>query len=134
MKTLDANDVITSLRRVVEKRGPGYIYRASAEQDCQNFELEYDEDRSEEIITGPSCIVGHVLFDLFDVSDLSYRAEGSVYDTADELERSGVALITPLATTVLAIAQDTQDKVGKTWGEALEAAEAAEAVFDPDED
>lgn len=108
--TIDEDDAIHGLRKVVEKQGPDTIYRIPPEVGhCVYVERG-----------ACSCLISHVLVYLgVPIGALEYWNDATI----DCITLPGVS-ITDKAVVVLKAGQDAQD-VGESWGQALEDAEDA---------
>ena len=118
---LDGAGAISSLRSVVFENGPDYVYKRVEAYGLGGACVNFHNGQ-------PSCIVGQV-----------FGLLGLTAEKAEELGVAGTTIastscrflndsdfewnFTPAAIGILAVAQDIQDG-GKSWGEALKAAEA----------
>jgi len=129
MTSYNAAETIALLHKVVESKGSDYFY---PEYYDSGLGCYYAKDGE------PSCIVGHVLFELgVPVSAMTYSEDetepsgnlssGTVSTLFETLNGEYGIYFTPAARHALSAAQATQD-ARFTWGEALAQAENAAAA------
>jgi hypothetical protein len=114
--TLTRDKAIELLERAVAEKGEDFVYTSPVRGSgvCQ-----YIDDSN-----NPSCIVGHAfkyLSDELGNHDIFAELNEHEGSSAHDIVLPGVT-ITPKASMVLAIAQDVQDSMEYTWGNALERA------------
>lgn len=101
---------LESLRRAVAERGADFVYDVGGDRACVYFD-DFDGECS--------CIVGFVL------RDHGYTYQDVATQNAENARMLRGIDMTEAARAVLQAAQEVQDKTGRTWGEALHAAEIA---------
>lgn len=110
------DEVLASIRRVVEGKGADYVYEApTGASDCL-----YVVPRTK---AKPSCIVGHVLADLGEIGVLKelggiearHGVANGWFCDAEQAEGA----FSPAVNSALEAAQSAQDS-RETWGDALE--------------
>lgn len=121
--------VLQVTREVVDEKGPGYFYETVARYD-KGAGCWYSDEKG-----NPSCLVGHVIQRL-DPEAFQEVVEFELYeqrsDAAINLPMHNPrlrALMTEDAWQAMQIAQARQDE-GKSWSEALYAAENLDADAD----
>jgi|SRR5690606_22062666 len=114
--TVTRDKAIELLEKAVAEKGADYVYEppTPALHVCQYI----DDDGH------PSCIVGHVVKYLADElgnHDIFTELEEYEGNSAHDIALPGVTIL-PEASMVLAVAQEVQDSMEYTWGNALERA------------
>lgn len=136
--TFTYEDVIEAAREVVAEKGASYSYEYPLveyedEETGEPHMMESPECLYAAPDGAPSCIVGHVVakldaeaFEQLKRAEIRYGAE--VAGKLTKLEYLPEDFWDVEAETAMAYAQAKQDS-GRPWGEALDAAEAAERAF-----
>lgn len=121
LRTIDVDEALKELERAVNEKGADFIHPGPCDYEFGGK---------------PSCLIGHVLFNLgvsaedldrMDQPDIAEEDDGtppngtSIGDVAFMLPRMTYFTLTPRAITALAAAQYEQDH-GYTWGFALDSA------------
>jgi hypothetical protein len=106
---------IELLEKAVAEKGEDFVYQYPAHIAACQYIDEYGH---------PSCIVGHAVKYLSDElgnHDMFTMLEEYEGNSAHDLALPGVDIL-PEASMVLAIAQEVQDSMEYTWGNALDRA------------
>jgi hypothetical protein len=112
MKTVTADAVTETLKRIVEEKGEDYIYQPFTGGQCY-----YADPVSGE----PSCIVGHLLEELDSDGFRAVRERehfNGTFDAIEAVEEAGLD-VPGYVREALQIAQNTQDNC-YSWGEAFD--------------
>lgn len=138
MKIINAEMVKNALNQAVQEKGFDYVYTderglaAGKGGDCRNWRFSDPADEDSPRIF--MCIAGKAYFHLGIEEELvgpngTDCAYTPAADVARYLENSGLVKFTPIAMTMLMVAQRVQDN-GGNWGSALAAAEAVQQAYE----
>lgn len=114
MSEITLDKVRESAKKIVDEFGAGHIYNPVRKDGANGPECQYTFEDA------PSCLVGHILFDLgIPAETLAEfdRLDIPAHDLGEEIDE-----INPLASEYLGILQRAQD-AGHPWGWALGSAE-----------